>query len=65
MRTRSNRPRGQSSQGDARPFAGMRQGNPHAAGVDSGAHAMMACVPVGDAQPLVRALGTDTAALDA
>jgi hypothetical protein len=43
----------------------MRQVNPHAAGVDIGAHEIMACVPVGDDQQLVRAFGTSTADLDA
>ena len=65
MSQRSTRHRGPSSQGDARPCAGMRQVNPHAAGVDLGAHEMMACVPVGDDQQRVRAFGTSTAALDA
>jgi len=38
----------------------MRTVNPHAAGVDIGAHAIMACVPNGDDQQLVRAFGTYT-----
>jgi hypothetical protein len=59
------RHRGRSSQGEARPFEGMRQVNPHAAGVDIGAHEIMACVPVGDAHQRVRAFGTSTADLDA
>jgi hypothetical protein len=42
----------------------MRQVNRHAAGVDIGAHEIMACVPDGDAQQLVRAFGTYTADLD-
>jgi transposase len=42
----------------------MHQVNPHAAGVDIGAHEIMACVPNGDDQQLVRAFGTYTAALD-
>jgi transposase len=61
----SKRTRSRSSQGEARPFAGMRQVNRHAAGVDIGAHAIMACVPDGDDQQLVRAFGTYTADLDA
>ena len=61
----SKRHRGRSSQGEARPFEGMRQVNPHAAGVDIGAHEIMACVPVDDDQQLVRAFGTYTADLDA
>ena len=61
----SKRNRSRSSQGETRPFEGMRQINPHAAGVDIGAHEIMACVPDGDAQQLVRAFGTYTADLDA
>jgi transposase len=52
-----------SSPGEVRPFEGMRQVNPHAAGVDIGAHEIMACVPDGDAQQIVRAFGTSTADL--
>ena len=59
----SKRPGGKSSQGEVRPFEGMRQVNPHAAGVDIGAHEIMACVPDGDAQQIVRAFGTYTADL--
>ena len=65
MSTRSTRHRRRSSQGETRPFAGMRQMNPHAAGGDIGAHEIMAGVPDGDAQQLVRAFGTSTADLDA
>lgn len=61
----SKRHRIRSSQGEARPFDGMRKITPHAAGVDIGAHEIMACVPDGDDQQLVRAFGTDTADLDA
>ena len=61
----SQRPRVRSFQGEARPFDGMRKINTHAAGVDSGAHAIVACVPDGDAPQLVRAFGPSTAALDA
>ena len=61
----SKRNRSRSSQGEARPFDGMSQINAHAAGVDIGAHEIMACVPDGDAQQLVRAFGTYTADLDA
>ena len=53
-----------SSQGEARPFDGMRKITPQAAGVAMGAHAIMACVPDGDDHQLVRAFGTYTAALD-
>ena len=61
----SKRNHRRSSHGEARPFEGMRQVNPHAAGVDMGAHEIMACVPDGDAQQIVRAFGTSTADLDA
>ena len=64
MSTLSTRHRIRSSQGDARPFDGMRQINSHAAGVDSGAHAILAGVPDGDDQQVVRAFGTYTADLD-
>jgi transposase len=60
----SKRHRVRSSQGEARPFDGMRTMNLHAAGVDIGAHAIMACVPDGDDQQIVRAFGTYPAALD-
>jgi hypothetical protein len=56
----SNRPRARSSQGEARPFAGMRKVTPHAAGVDIGAHEIVACVPDGDEQQIVRTFGTYT-----
>lgn len=61
----SKRNHRRTSQGEARPFEGMRQVHPHAAGVDSGAHEIMACVPDGDDQHIVRAFGTYTADLDA
>ena len=61
----SKRNRSRSSQGEARPFDGMRKINTHAAGVDIGAHEIVACVPDGDDQQLVRAFGTYTADLDA
>jgi transposase len=61
----SRRHRVRLSQGDMRPFEGMRPVNPHAAGVDIGAHEMMACVPDGDDQQLVRAFGPSTADLEA
>ena len=56
----SKRHRARSSQGETRPFEGMRQVNPHAAGVDIGAHEIVACVPDGDDQQIVRTLGTYT-----
>jgi transposase len=65
MRTLSKRNRSKASQGEARPFDGMSKINAHAAGVDIGAHAILACVPDGDDQQLVRAFGTSTADLDA
>ena len=61
----SKRNRHRSSQGETRPFDGMSTINAHAAGVDIGAHEIMACVPDGDDQQLVRAFGTYTADLDA
>src|SRR5215470_9149481 len=59
----SRRPRTASAQGEARPFAGMRQITAHAAGVDIGAHEIVACVPDGEAQQIVRTFGTYTADL--
>jgi transposase len=59
------RHRTRSAQGETRPFEGLRPVTPHAAGVDIGAHEIMACVPDGDAQQIVRAFGTYTAALHA
>jgi transposase len=41
----------------------MRQVNPHAAGVDIGAQEIVACVPDGNAQQIVRPFGTYTADL--
>lgn len=65
MSTLSKRHRHRSSPGATRPFDGMRKSNAHAAGVDIGAHEIMACVPDGADQQLVRACGTSTADLDA
>jgi len=59
---RRHRPR--SSHGETRPCEGMRTVNPHAAGVALGAQAIMAGVPDGDDQQIVRAFGTATAALE-
>jgi len=56
----SKRNRSRSSQGEIRPFDGMRTVNASAAGVDIGAHEIMAGVPDGDDQHLVRAFGTYT-----
>jgi transposase len=47
----------------ARPFAGMSQIHPHAAGVDIGAHEIMACVPGEADTQLVRAFGNYTSDL--
>jgi len=56
----SKRHRTRSAQGEARPFAGMRKVTPHAAGVDIGAHEIVACVPDGEDQQIVRTFGTYT-----
>ena len=61
----SQRKRLRSSQGEARPCEGMSQVTAHAAGVDIGAHEIMACIPDGDDPQFVRAFGTYTADLDA
>ena len=50
-------------QGAIRSCDGMSKINACAAGVDIGAHAIMACVPDGDDQQIVRAFGTYTADL--
>ena len=65
MSTLRKRHRRRLSQGEARPCDGMRQINAHAAGVDIGAHEIMARVPDGADQQLVRAFGPYTAELDA
>jgi len=50
----------------ARPFASMSRVNPHAAGVDIGAHEIMVCVPGDDENTqLVRSFGNYTANLQA
>jgi hypothetical protein len=59
----SKRHRARSSQGEARPFAGMRKVTSNAAGVDIGAHEIVACVPDGEEQQIVRTFGTYTADL--
>lgn len=53
------------SQEDIRPFDGLERIQPHAAGVDIGAHEIMACVPGPDNTQIVRAFGTYTADLEA
>src|SRR5215471_17887744 len=60
----SKRNRARSSQGETRSFDGLSKVNACAAGVDIGAHEIMACVPDGDDQHIVRAFGTYTADLD-
>jgi hypothetical protein len=45
------------------PVRGHAPGPPHAAGVDIGAQEIVACVPDGEDQQIVRTFGTDTAAL--
>ena len=60
MSTLSTRRRSRSAQGEIRPFEGMRTVHPHAAGIDIGAHEIVACVPTGDAQQIVRTFGTST-----
>lgn len=62
LSTRQRRP---AAHGERRPCDGMSQGTPHAAGVDIGAQEMVACVPDGQDHHIVRALGTDTADLEA
>jgi hypothetical protein len=54
----SRRPRPRSSQGATRPLEGMRTVDPHAAGVDIGAPEILAGMPDGAAQQLVRLLDT-------
>ena len=63
MSTRSRRHRARSSQGEARPFAGRREITSQAAGVDIGAHEIVACVPDGEDHQIVRTFGTYTADL--
>jgi len=50
---------------EVRPFAGMSRVHPHAAGVDIGAHEIVACVPGADNTQLVRTFGTYTIDLHA
>ena len=61
----SKRHRTRSSHGELRPFEGMSKVNLSAAGVDIGAHEIMACVPDSADHQIVRAFGTYTADLDA
>jgi len=53
------------SQESVRPFDGLERIQPHAAGVDIGAHEIMVCVPGPDSTQIVRAFGTYTADLEA
>jgi len=48
---------------ESRPFEGLSQIHPHAAGVDIGAHEIMVCVPGPANTQLVRAFGSYTADL--
>jgi hypothetical protein len=64
MRQVSTSHRAQSSQEAIRAFDGMSTINACAAGVDMGAHAIMACGPDGDDQQIVRAFGPSTADCD-
>lgn len=50
---------------EARPFAGMSQVHPNAAGVDIGAHEIMVCVNGTEATQIVRAFGSYTIDLQA
>ena len=50
---------------EARPFAGMSQVQPNAAGVDIGAHEIMVCVNGKEAGQIVRAFGSYTVDLQA
>jgi transposase len=50
---------------EARPFAGMSQVDPNAAGVDIGAHEIMVCVSGKEATQVVRAFGSYTVDLQA
>ena len=63
MSKRSTRHRVRSSQGEARPLAGVRKVTSNAAGVDIGAHEIVVCVPDGEDQQSVRTFGTYTADL--
>lgn len=57
----SRRQHEHSAHGESRPFAGMHKVTAHAAGVDIGAHEIVACVPDGEEQQIVRTFGTYTA----
>jgi len=50
---------------EARPFASMARINPHAAGIDIGAHENWACVAVSETEQAVQCFGTYTADLHA
>jgi transposase len=61
MMSKLNKPN--SSLEEARPFQGMSMVNQNAAGVDIGAHEIMACIPGPDHTQLVRSFGNYTADL--
>jgi len=61
-RTQSSSPQLQE---EVRPFDGLERIQPHAAGVDIGAHEIMVCVPGPAGTQIVRAFGTYTADLEA
>jgi hypothetical protein len=63
MSTLSRRHRVRSSQGETRPCVGMRTITAQAAGVDIRAHELVAGVPDGEDQQIVRTFGTYTADL--
>jgi len=52
-------------QEEIRPFDGLERIQPHAAGVDIGAHEIMVCVSGPDSTQIVRAFGTYTVDLEA
>jgi len=54
-----------STKAESRPFAGMSQIQPHAAGVDIGAHEILAAIEGSDNTQLVRTFGTYTVDLEA
>ncbi|MDP2755604.1 MAG: IS110 family transposase [Nitrospirota bacterium] len=62
MRTKGKRTKGME---EARPFAGMSQVNPNAAGVDIGAVEIVACVAGDETTQIVKAFGNYTVDLQA
>ncbi len=57
--------RSSTSSSIVRPFEGLSRIQPHAAGIDIGAHELAVCVPGNDNTQIVRMFGTYTAALHA